>query len=77
MPAMTVRSIGYGAGDHDFKEHANIAEWMIGERTGAAESTTVSVIEANIDDASPQVIGWATENSSKPERSTQSSSPRR
>jgi hypothetical protein len=61
MPAMTIRSIGYGAGDHDFKEHANIVRVIIGEATNAPESTTVSVIEANIDDASPQVIGWATE----------------
>ena len=58
---MSIRSIGYGAGDHDFKEHANIVRVMIGEGTGAPQSTTVSVIEANIDDASPQVIGWATE----------------
>ena len=61
MPAMKIRSIGYGAGDHDFKEHANIVRVMIGEATGAPESTTVAVIEANIDDASPQVIAWATE----------------
>ena len=61
MPAMTVRSIGYGAGDHDFKEHANIVRVMIGETAAIPESTTVSVIEANIDDASPQVIAWATE----------------
>jgi hypothetical protein len=61
MPPMTVRSIGYGAGDHDFREHANIVRVMVGEPTHATESTTVSVIEANIDDASPQIIGWATE----------------
>jgi pyridinium-3,5-bisthiocarboxylic acid mononucleotide nickel chelatase len=61
MPAMTVRSIGYGAGDYDFKEHANIVRVMIGEAVNVPESTTVSVIEANIDDASPQVIAWATE----------------
>jgi uncharacterized protein (TIGR00299 family) protein len=61
MPTMTVRSIGYGAGDFDFKEHANIVRVMIGEASGAPETTTVSVIEANIDDASPQIIGWATE----------------
>jgi uncharacterized protein (TIGR00299 family) protein len=61
MPAMTVRSIGYGAGDHDFKEHANIVRVMIGEAAGIAENLSVEVIEANIDDASPQVIAWATE----------------
>ena len=61
MPAMSIKAIGYGAGDHDFREHANIVRVMIGEGNTAPESTTVSVIEANIDDASPQVIGWATE----------------
>lgn len=61
MPAMSIRSIGYGAGDHDFKEHANIVRVMIGDASRAPESTTVSVIEANIDDSSPQIIGWAAE----------------
>lgn len=61
MPAMRIRSIGYGAGDRDFKEHANLLRVMIGEASGAGETTTVSVIEANIDDASPQVIGYALE----------------
>ncbi len=61
MPPMKIQSIGYGAGDHDFREHANIVRVMIGESTRAPEHTTVSVIEANIDDASPQVIAWATE----------------
>jgi uncharacterized protein (TIGR00299 family) protein len=61
MPALRVKSIGYGAGDHDFKEHANVVRVMIGEASGALEATTVAVIEANIDDASPQVIGYAME----------------
>jgi uncharacterized protein (TIGR00299 family) protein len=61
MPPMRVASIGYGAGDRDLKEQANILRVMIGEPTGAPESTTVAVIEANIDDASPQVIAYALE----------------
>ncbi len=61
MPPMRIQSIGYGAGDCDFKEHANVVRVLIGETSGAAETTTVSVIEANIDDASPQLIGYATE----------------
>jgi uncharacterized protein (TIGR00299 family) protein len=61
MPPMRVQAIGYGAGDRDFKEQANVVRVMVGEASGAAESTTVSVIEANIDDSSPQVIGYATE----------------
>jgi pyridinium-3,5-bisthiocarboxylic acid mononucleotide nickel chelatase len=61
MPAMRIRATGYGAGDRDFTEHANVVRVMIGEASGARETTTVSVIEANIDDASPQVIAWAAE----------------
>jgi uncharacterized protein (TIGR00299 family) protein len=61
MPALTIQAIGYGAGDHDFKEHANVVRVILGQLSGAAESTTVSIIEANIDDASPQVIAWAAE----------------
>ncbi len=34
---------------------------VIGQRSAATESTTVSVIEANIDDSSPQVLGYALE----------------
>jgi pyridinium-3,5-bisthiocarboxylic acid mononucleotide nickel chelatase len=61
MPPMRVRSIGYGAGDHDFTEHANVVRVMVGDASGAVEATTVTVIEANIDDASPQLIGYAME----------------
>jgi uncharacterized protein (TIGR00299 family) protein len=61
MPPMKIHSIGYGAGDRDFKEHANVVRVMVGQPSGATEHTTVSVIEANIDDASPQVIAYALE----------------
>jgi hypothetical protein len=61
MPPMRISAIGYGAGDRDFKEHANVVRVMIGAPSGAAETTTVSVIEANIDDSSPQIIGYALE----------------
>ena len=59
MPAMRVDRIGFGAGTKDFKGHANVLRVMIGDATSAVESTTVSVLEANIDDASPQLLGYA------------------
>jgi len=61
MPAMSISSIGYGAGDRDFPEHANILRATIGRLSGATEETTVAVIEANIDDSTPEVLGYALE----------------
>jgi uncharacterized protein (TIGR00299 family) protein len=61
MPPMRISATGFGAGDKDFKEHANVLRVLVGETTEALESTTVSVLEANIDDSTPEVIGYATE----------------
>ncbi len=61
LPPMRVIASGYGAGDYDFPEHANVLRVLIGETSGAEESTTVAVLEANIDDSSPQVLGYAME----------------
>jgi uncharacterized protein (TIGR00299 family) protein len=61
MPALCIASTGYGAGDHEFPEQANVLRLLIGESSGAQEATTVTVIEANIDDANPQILGYAVE----------------
>ena len=61
MPAMTIDAAGYGAGDKDFPDHANVVRVLIGQATGASESTTVVVIETNIDDSTPELLGYAME----------------
>ena len=61
MPAMKVSSIGYGAGDRDFEGRANLTRVLVGETTSATETTQVYVIEANVDDMSPQLAGFARE----------------
>ncbi len=61
MPPLKIQSTGYGAGDKDFAAHANVLRALIGESTGASEATRVVVVEANIDDSSPQVLGYAQE----------------
>jgi hypothetical protein len=61
LPPMQITATGYGAGDKDFQEHANVLRVLIGEASGAEEATTVAVLEANIDDSSPQVLGYAME----------------
>jgi len=61
LPPLRISSTGYGAGDKDFPEHANVLRVIIGETNYASESTSVAVLEANIDDSSPQVLGYAME----------------
>jgi uncharacterized protein (DUF111 family) len=58
---MRITAQGFGAGTKDFAEMANVVRILIGDASGAAEATTVSVLEANIDDCSPQVLGYAME----------------
>jgi len=61
MSPMKVLHVGYGAGDRDFPDHANVLRIMIGEATAADEALSVCVIEANIDDLNPQVLAYASE----------------
>jgi uncharacterized protein (TIGR00299 family) protein len=68
MPPMKVERIGYGAGEMDFPQHANVARLFVGEsvevlrpQPGAAGDEIVSVIEASLDDMSPQLYGYFVE----------------
>lgn len=59
--------IGYGAGTKQFPDFPNCLRLMLGEERGAAVQTAqpacgqVIVIEANIDDMTPQNFGYVTE----------------
>jgi hypothetical protein len=61
VPAVRVLSQGFGAGDKNFASQANVLRVLLGERTDAQESTTVTVLETNLDDSTPQVLGYAME----------------
>jgi uncharacterized protein (TIGR00299 family) protein len=61
LPPMRLTAVGHGAGDRDFPEQANVLRVLIGEASGAAESVTVAVLEANIDDSTPETLGYAME----------------
>jgi len=61
LPPMRLEIAGYGAGEQEFPGQANLLRVMIGEGSGAAEASTVAVIEAHIDDSSPQVLAYAME----------------
>jgi len=61
-PLMKVGRIGYGAGSRDLKEAANVLRVTLGEpqAESAADEAgeRVAVIEATVDDMSPQVYGY-------------------
>ena len=59
LPPMKIRSAGYGAGSRDFPDRANVLRVILGEETGALEATAIAVLEANIDDLSPQILAYA------------------
>jgi pyridinium-3,5-bisthiocarboxylic acid mononucleotide nickel chelatase len=61
LPAVNVTGQGFGAGDKDFPGRANVLRVLLGDRSAATEATEINVIETNIDDASPQVLGYAME----------------
>lgn len=58
MPMMRVEKIGYGAGTRVYEKFPNVLRAVIGElELEDATPDTISVIEANIDDLSPQIFG--------------------
>lgn len=64
LPPMRVEAIGYGAGKRELREQPNVLRVFVGEGAGARfarGAETVAVIEANIDDMSPQIYGYFVE----------------
>jgi uncharacterized protein (TIGR00299 family) protein len=60
LPAMTIHSIGLGAGDRDLKEQPNVLRLIVGEAAGGSVSDQVWVLETNLDDVSGEIIGHTT-----------------
>jgi uncharacterized protein (TIGR00299 family) protein len=61
QPAMTVRAIGYGAGDRDFAERPNVLRLVVGDASADGEADEIWVLETNIDNLTPEVVAYALE----------------
>jgi hypothetical protein len=68
IPSMKVECVGYGAGSREVPGQPNLARLLVGEgaepvrtQPGASGDDVVSVIEANVDDMSPQLYGFFSE----------------
>jgi len=58
LPALRPEGVGYGAGNRNTPERPNVLRLIVGDEiTGAAEGHRVTVIEAEMDDMSPQLFG--------------------
>jgi pyridinium-3,5-bisthiocarboxylic acid mononucleotide nickel chelatase len=61
FPTMKIDKAGYGAGSREFADHPNVLRLTLGEAAANPSRDTVAVLEANLDDLSPQVLGYAME----------------
>jgi pyridinium-3,5-bisthiocarboxylic acid mononucleotide nickel chelatase len=58
FPALTIESIGLGAGTREVPEQANILRLFVGTVTLPAASDRVWVLETNLDDLPGEVVGY-------------------
>ena len=61
LPAMTITSTGYGAGQADF-EHPNLLRLLVGENaSGGLHGDQIVQLETNLDDTPGEAIGYCVE----------------
>ncbi len=61
---ITAEQTGYGAGTRDYDKFPNVLRLIVGESTGSSDRVATDqlvLLETNIDDLSPQVLGFAME----------------
>ncbi|MFQ5495479.1 MAG: nickel pincer cofactor biosynthesis protein LarC, partial [Phycisphaerae bacterium] len=61
LPAMVVAKIGYGAGSRDGLHRPNLLRVLIGDESPAGDVDEITILETNLDDVSPQVVGHCIE----------------
>jgi uncharacterized protein (TIGR00299 family) protein len=68
LPRMKILSTGYGAGGREYKNFPNVLRLIVGEsesssvdEEGSVEDEILTMVETNLDDVSPQVLGHVLE----------------
>ena len=70
LPRMKIEATGYGAGGREYKNFPNVLRVLVGESDKAGETPTgvsqheheeLLMVETNVDDVSPQVLGHVME----------------
>jgi len=57
VPPLGIAGSGYGAGGYDLGNRPNVLRAVVGEDRGEFECQPISVLETNVDDVSPEVLG--------------------
>lgn len=57
LPTLDVAEAGYGAGGYDFPDRPNVLRAVVGDGGSALDRERITVLETNLDDASPEVLG--------------------
>ena len=57
LPPLRVEDSGYGAGGWDFPDRPNVLRATVGETNGGLDREPITVLETNLDDASPELLG--------------------
>jgi len=58
MPSMIVERVGYGVGSRALADKPNLLRILIGNDIDKQRSETVVVLESNLDDMSPELLGY-------------------
>ena len=61
LPEMRLAAVGYGAGARDIDSLPNVVRVLVGEEVTGPATATVSLIETNLDDLSPELVPDAVE----------------
>jgi uncharacterized protein (TIGR00299 family) protein len=57
LPSIRVETSGYGAGGYDLDGIPNVLRAMVGETDGLLRKEPITVLETNLDDATPETLG--------------------
>lgn len=60
-PPMRVTGVGYGAGGRDIPGRPNVLRLCLGERIAGDRRRTMLLVETNIDDMNPELLGYVQE----------------
>ncbi|ERG88045.1 MAG: TIGR00299 family protein [halophilic archaeon J07HX5] len=62
LPSLAVEATGYGAGLRTFPDRPNVLRATVGERAGDLRREPIAVLETNLDDAAPELLGGLQES---------------